>query len=225
MSNLNDKDFKFDLQLFAEGDGEDGEDGFPTWMSQLPDEYKKDEYGKGYKTMGEFYKTHKGLKAKVDKIQAPEKASEYEFPEDEKTDKNTLDWFRKTAFSLKLPKEFAEKLYGEFNTYASGRIAKMGEDRAKAIEKSDELMHGEWGEKFDENMKLVDKAYDDLGGDELKKVLEDAGVDTNPVVLKALKQIGFEHSEDTMKTGTVAGKSVTQSGVDLDDEYPSMKDM
>ena len=194
MSDLNDKefdDFKFDLQLFAEGDGEDGEDGFPPWMGQLPDEYKKDEYGKGYKTMGEFYKTHKGLKAKADKIQAPAKASEYEFPEDEKTDKNTLDWFRKTAFSLKLPKEFAEKLYVEYNTFATGRMEKMGKERTKTIEQSDELMHGEWGEKFDENMKLVYKSYDDLGGDELKKVLEGAGVDANPVVLKALRQIGF----------------------------------
>ena len=38
----------------------DTEGDFPTWMSQLPDEYKQDEYGKGYKTMGDFYKTHKG---------------------------------------------------------------------------------------------------------------------------------------------------------------------
>jgi len=203
-------------------DTDSTEEGYPTWMSQLPDEYKQDEYGKGYKTMGEFYKTHKGLKAKVDKIQSPGKASEYEFPEDEKTDKNTLDWFRKTAFALKLPKEYAEKLYVEYNKYATGQIDKVGKERTKSIETSDELMHGEWGEKFDENMKLVDKAYEDMGGDELKKVLEDAGVDTNPVVLKALRQIGFEHSEDTLREGVVAGGSKKD---DFDDEFPTMKNM
>ena len=123
---------------------------------------------------------------------------------------------------MKLPKEYAEKLYVEYNTYATGQIEKVGKARAKTIEQSDELMHGEWGEKFDENMKLVDKAYDDLGGDELKKVLEGAGVDANPVVLKALQQIGFEHSEDTLREGVVAGGSKKD---DLDAEYPTMKDM
>jgi len=227
MSDLNDKDqedFKFDLQLFADGEGEGGEDGFPyPYMSQFPDELKKDEFFRPDKTLGDVGKGFKGARAKINSTPtAPEKASEYELPEDEKTDKDSLDWFRKTVFDLKVPKETAEKLYAATTQYAGEKLSKRDEERKKEIEKSDELMHGEWGEKFDENMKLVDKAYEDLGGDELRKVLENVGIDTNPVILKALKQIGFEHSEDKIREGVVAG---SPSKNDLDEEYPSMKGM
>ena len=57
-----------DLTDNVGNDADHGADGYPTWMAQLPEEYKKDEYGKNYKTMGEFYKTHKGLRAKLDKM-------------------------------------------------------------------------------------------------------------------------------------------------------------
>jgi len=194
---------------------------FPEWMAQLPSEYKKDEYGKPYKTMGEFYKTHKGLKAKLDSIpKAPEKPEGYEFPEDETTNKDLLKWFRKTVHSLKVPKDHAEKLYVQWNEYAAGEIAKRTKEQENALVKLDELMHGEWGADYDKNMGYVDKAIEDLGGEDLKKALDETGAKNNPVILKALKQIGFEHSDDTLREGVVAGVTKKRS---LDDEYPSMK--
>ena len=204
------------------------ESEYPTWMAQLPDEYKKDEYGKGYKTMGEFYKTHKGLRAKLDKMpKAPEKEGEYEFtdPDEEsgiQVDKNAKKWFTKTVFGLKMPKEMAEKLYGEWNTFVGKQMKSNDEKMAKELEKSDELMHGEWGEEFDANMKHVEKAIDDLGGDEFRKLLEDSGIGNHPVMLKALRQVGFEHKDDTIKEGVVSGGKKEWT---LKDEYPSMKDM
>jgi len=203
-------------------------EGYPTWMSQLPDEYKKDAYGKGYKTMGEFYKTHKGLRAKLDAVPtAPEKADDYEFkaPEEDadfKPDPKTEKWFRKMAFSLKLPKEVTEKLYGEYNKMAMELIKAKEKTNASTTTKNDELMHGEWGDEYDANMKLVEKGIAELGGDDLEKLLTDTGLRNHPAILKAFKQIGFEHSDDTIKSGTISG---TPGERTLDDEYPSMKDV
>jgi len=224
MGDLNENDSQDNLG----NDADHGADGYPTWMSQLPDEYKKDEYGKGYKTMGEFYKTHKGLRAKLDATPtAPEKADDYEFPapdeeSDFKPDPKTEKWFRKTAFALKLSKEAAGKLYGEYNKMAMELIKAKGKADASATTKNDELMHGEWGDEYDANMKLVEKGIAELGGDELEKLLTDTGLRNHPVILKAFKQIGFEHSDDTIKSGTISG---TPGERTLDDEYPSMKDV
>jgi len=218
-------DLNTDEQVDVDDDASTSD--YPAWMSQLPDEYKKDEYGKGYKTMGEFYKTHKGLRAKIDKMpKAPEKASEYEFadPDEEsgiKVDPNAKKWFSKTAFKLKMPKEMAEEFYTEYSEFAGNLLKSRDEQMKKELEKSDELMHGEWGEDFDTNMKYVEKAIDDLGGDELREVLEKAGIDNHPAILKAFKQVGFEHKDDTIKEGVVTGPSKEWT---LADEYPSMGD-
>ena len=204
-------------------DVQDVQDDFPAWMAQLPDEYKKDDYGKNYKTMGEFYKTHKGLRAKLDKVpQPPEKATEYEFTPEEGIEVNpdVEKWFRKTAFSLKIPKDTASKLFTEYNKMVVGQVKVKEDAEKKALEKADELMHGEWKEDFDKNMKYVDKAIEDLGGEDLRKILDDSGLGNNPVILNALKQVGFEHSEHKLVEGTI---TVGKKGSTLDDEYPSMK--
>lgn len=219
------EDLKFDLQLFAEeGEGEGGDN--PAWMDQLPDDYKQDEYGKGYKTMGEFYKTHKGLRAKLDAIpQPPDKADGYEFtkPEGIEIDQDTEKWFRETAFGLKIPKDTASKLYDAFNTYSGGRMKAVSDQSEAEKTKADELVHGEWGGDYEANMKLADKGIVDTGGEDLMKILTDAGLKTNLVILKAFKQIGYEHGDDTMKEGSVSG-SPQDEGVDLKKVYPSMED-
>lgn len=221
--------FKFDLQRFAEEGDDDGEgnegDSTPAWMSQLPEEYKTDEYGKGYKTMGEFYKTHKGLRAKLDGIpKPPDKADGYEFnkPEDIDVNPETEKWFRKTAFALKIPKETAGKLYDEFNKMVVTQVKGQTKKNEAEATKNDELMHGEWGEDYDKNIKLADKGIEDLGGEDLKKLLDDTGLSKNPVILKAFKQVGFEHGEDTIREGVVSGSSTERT---LDDEYPSMSEL
>ena len=224
MSDLNDNDSQDNLG----NDADHGADGYPTWMAQLPEEYKKDEYGKSYKTVGEFYKTHKGLRAKLDSVPtAPESADGYEFPAPEekadfKPDPKTEKWFRKTALSLKLPKVMAEKLYGEYNKMVMGELKAKGKTEVDTTTKNDELMHGEWGSEYDTNMKFVEKAIEDLGGEELENFLVEAGIRNHPVILKALKQIGFEHGDDTIKSGTISGTSGERT---LNDEYPSMKDL
>ena len=230
MSDLNDKkfdDLKFDLQLFAEGDGDGdgGDDGFPTWMDQLPDDYKKDEYGKGYPTMGEFYKTHKGLRAKIDGMpQPPDKADGYEFnkPEDIDVNPETEKWFRKTAFGLKIPKETAGKLYDEFNKMVAAQVKGQTKKNETEATKNDELMHGEWDTEYENNMKLADKGVADIGGEDLQKLLEKVGIAKHPVILKAFKQVGFEHGDDNIKEGVVTGSSKEWT---LNDEYESMKDL
>lgn len=75
MSDLT-KDFKFDLQLFAEGEGEGGGEGtnkpgepkppeggeeWPKWLSQGPDKYKENESFKGMPNIGDLQDSYLAL--------------------------------------------------------------------------------------------------------------------------------------------------------------------
>lgn len=226
MGNLN-EDFKFDLQRFAEEGEGDGEGGyFPKHMAQLKDENKRDEWGRQFATYDDLYVRAKANSKTLETLGAPEKAKDYEFPapaEDSgiTVDPDTDKWFRKTVFGLKMPKEMAGKLYGSYNEMVSGLMKTKGKTDAELVKTNDELIHGEWGDDFDKNMKLVDKGIADLGGEDLKKLLDDTGLGKNPVMLKALRQIGFEHSESTLREGVVSGSSAERT---LNDEYPTMKE-
>ena len=231
MSDLNDKDFedlKFDLQLFADGDGDGdgGDDGFPyPYMAQFPDEMKGDEFFRPYKSLGEVGKGFKGTRAMLDKVpKPPDKADGYEFnkPEDINVNPETEKWFRKTAFGLKIPKETAGKLYDEFNKMVAAQVKGQTKKNETEATKNDELMHGEWDTEYENNMKLADKGVADIGGEDLQKLLEKVGIAKHPVILKAFKQVGFEHGDDNIKEGVVTGSSKEWT---LDDEYESMKDL
>jgi hypothetical protein len=203
-------------------------DGFPKWTAALPKELQKDERVKGFNSPGEIVYSYFGLQDKMSKLpSAPETADGYEFPAaDEKAktkpDPSTEKWFRDTAYSLKLPKTATEKLYVEYNKVAAERIEAQEKAIAEQARKNDEIIHGEWGADYDTNMKLAEKGIKSAGGDELETYLTERGIRNDPVILKVFKQIGFEHSEDTLRSGTISGGSGKHT---LDDEYPSMKDL
>ena len=232
-------ELKFDLQLFAEGDGDgDGDGGgvsgdggnanyFPGYMEQLNGENRRDEWGRQFKNFNDVYMLAKGSSARLKTYDPPGKASEYEFPAPAENSGITVDpetekWFRKTAHSLKLPKEMAGKLYGEFNKMAAGRVKTVSDQSAADKTKADELVHGEWGSEYDKNMALADKGIVDTGGEDLMKILTDAGLKTNLVILNAFKQIGYEHGDDTLKEGGVSLKTDPEEGPDLKKVYPTM---
>ena len=74
------------------------------------------------------------------------------------------------------------------------------------------------------NMKLADKGIVDVGGEDLAKLLEEKGLKNNIIVLKAFKQIGYEHGDDYIREGGVSvGKE--KEGIDFDEVYPSMKNI
>ena len=201
-------------------------DGFPKWTAALPSNLQKDERMKGFNTPGELALSYLGLQDKHNSLpQVPDKPDGYEFPapdEGVEVDPNVDKWFRKTAHGLKLPKGATEKLYGEYNKMIAKRVKDTKDAGGKTAQKNEEMIRGEWGLEYDANLKLVEKGIAELGGDELEKLLTDTGLRNHPAILKAFKQIGFEHSDDTLRGGTIGGGKGEHT---LDDEYPSMKEL
>ncbi len=202
-----------------------GETYFPAYQGQLKEENKRDEWGRQFPTMNDVYVHAKKVTKVLDGMpKPPEKDSEYEFtkPEGIEVNPDTEKWFRKTAFGLKIPKGPAEKLYSEFNKMVGGQLKAQGEQTEKEAKEADEAVRSAWSEDYEANMKLADKGIADVGGDDLVKLLEDKGLKNNITILKAFKQIGYEHGDDYIREGDVSvGKD--KEGVDYDEVYPSMK--
>jgi len=169
---------------------------FPAYQAQLKDENKRDEWGRQFKTFNDVYVHAKEASKKLESHKPPGKASEYEFPAPAEDSGITVNpeiekWFRKTAFGFKLPKEIAGKLYAAYNEMIAGHLKGAKKKEVDDLTKADELIHGEWGEDFEKNMKLVEKGITDAGGEDLQKLLEDTGLSKHPVILKTFRQIGF----------------------------------
>ncbi len=201
-------------------------DYFPAYQAQLKGDNKRDEWGRQFATMDDCYIHGKKASVAMAKMpKPPEKEGEYEFrkPEGVEVNPDTEKWFRKTAFGLKIPKETAGKLFDEFNKMVGGQLKAQGEQTAKEAEEADKAVHSEWGENdYEANMKLADKGIADVGGEDLLKLLEEKGLKNNITVLKAFKQIGYEHGDDYIREGDVkVGKD--KEGIDYDLYYPTMK--
>ena len=66
-------------------------------------------------------------------------------------------------------------------------------------------LEAEFGPAFDQKIALVNHAIDKVGGEELRKVLNDAGVGTNPTVIKSYLQVAGLLTEDNTGDGGGGG--------------------
>lgn len=105
--------------------------------------------------------------------------------------------FRKTAFEAGLPAGKAEKIYHWF----AGEIANVAKTQAEAAAKEEaawtETLKGEFGDAFNARMAAFDYAVEQLGGAELKTVLEQTGLGKHPALVKALAKAGVTMSRGT----------------------------
>lgn len=66
-------------------------------------------------------------------------------------------------------------------------------------------LEAEFGPAFDQKIALVNHAIDRVGGEELRKVLNDAGIGANPVVIKSYLQVAGLLTEDNAGDGGGGG--------------------
>lgn len=93
---------------------------------------------------------------------------------------------------------------------------------------AEEALKAEWGDKFDSNYELAERAATTLGGDELINTLEGLGLTRNPVVIKLFHTIATKIGEDNM---IVADPNVKGDGTGVQHtvdgrpklSFPSMK--
>ena len=81
----------------------------------------------------------------------------------------------------------------------SNQAKQETESITKETQTAEAKLRGEWGAGYEERKELAKKVAKKFGGDELTAVLSEAGLDSHPVVMKALATIGASVSEDSIK--------------------------
>ncbi len=66
-------------------------------------------------------------------------------------------------------------------------------------------LEAEFGPAFDQKIAIANHGIDKVGGEELRKVLNDAGLGANPVVLKSFLKVGGLVAEDNAGDGGTGG--------------------
>ena len=97
------------------------------------------------------------------------------------------------------------------NTYAwmTGVLAEAEKTaETKSLAEADtniRSLEAEFGPAFDQKIAVANHGIDKVGGEELRKVLNDAGLGANPVVLKAFLKVGGLVAEDNAGDGGTGG--------------------
>lgn len=148
------------------------------------------------------------------KLGRPETPEGYdiEWPKRENVewDPDLQQQFGKLAHDIGLSKKQFEALV-EFEGERVGIIAHTG---AKALKAAEDTLQEEWGGNFTRNVAYAQRAVGEIGGDELKAVLDDTGLGNNPIIAKAMYKIGRMMVEDGIIPGEVAGATTKQQALD-----------
>ncbi|WP_312836636.1 hypothetical protein [Pantoea sp.] len=129
------------------------------------------------------------------KLGKPESAEGYELPLPEGDSgefmKTSAEWMHKAN----LTKSQAQALAGEWNAYQ----AQQAEQQSQAIEKQQTehvaAVRKEWGQNFDANLAIANKALSTFASPEVIKMLQDSGQSSNPLFVNMFYKIGQSLSE------------------------------
>lgn len=140
---------------------------------------------------GEFYK----------KVGLPEAIDKYALTKDEKSpmEQAFFDSFKEAAFKNGILPHQAQGLLSAFDNIAKTNTEKFAAEAKAQAENNITALKTEWGEAFGSKLEIIKETVDKFGGDDLRAVLQNAGLATNPVVAKALLQIGENLQEKAPK--------------------------
>lgn len=205
----------------ADVNGDTGNvDGNGNWFDSISDQGIRDSvkgieggldglakgYLDGQASYSELQTKYEGLEKQLPII--PADPSKYELQKPEgllDRDEAVLDRYRGVAHEIGLTQTQAERLMA-FNAEENAIALKlMKEENEAKSKKAEEALKEEWGEKFDLNYELAERAVTALGGDDLINTLESLGLTRNPVVIKLFHTIAMKLGEDNLIPGSERG--------------------
>lgn len=134
---------------------------------------------------------------------------------------NLTKAFSEQAFQLGFSKNQAQKLKGWWDGLREQAETQAKQDAAKAVV----LLKKDWGDGFDVNLSVANKAISTFGSPELVKDLERTGFGRNPHMVRFVHNMAKLLSEDSFIVGATGGGSNTNqrtAGGNPMFEYPSM---
>lgn len=196
------------------------------FYNTVPEPYREKIKAKGFKNVDDVYKSYTHLETLVGKKvtdmspedmkslgvklgNAPEKPEDYTFKIPEGVDKTKINLFAKEAHKLGMSKESAESIYDWYiqDIETETKLLYTEVENAKKADK--EALKKEFGLAYDDKLGVFNKAVETFGGQELKEVLHNYGLETNPAVIKALIKAGSLISEGSTPATKSSGQGIT----------------
>lgn len=141
------------------------------------------------------------------------------WPENLPYDENMEKGFREFAHKMGLPDKSTRLIYEWYTgNFVKAAKAEM-ESRQKALTEGASTMQKEWGDKFDENSKVTQRAVLAFGGEPFKKFLDDSGLGNHPDFVRTFYNIGKAMMEDKFVDGDKSGPKKEPGKL----SYPSME--
>ena len=148
-------------------------------------------------------KTEEEWTATYKRLGMPDSAESYILPIDEKLDPKIQEqfgkdaiWFREKAHKLGLNDKQATSLFKDFSEKIAGDIAAIQTSGEDAKLNTEIALRTEFGASYDGKRVLADRAIEELGGEELNKVITASGLGVHPLFIKAMMKVGGMMAED-----------------------------
>lgn len=207
----------------------------PKWMEQLPREFR-DKFT-GYQSYKDFVGAAaeaielKGRAIIKPKDDAPqEEWDRFYTSVGRPSDPNgygiegdgVIEGFRKTAHELGLSEKQAKSLYEWYSKASETMVAEANQQESQTATKVQESLKADWGDKYGENMKAIERFSKRYGNAELAKELSNPVIGNNPHLIKAFAKAGMDLAPEMLVTGTVRQQDEKPKG---HFEYPWMREV
>ena len=173
-----------------------------SWLDSLSDDLKSVKSLQNFKSAEDLAKSYvnassllgkkvsewakEDVQALYTKLGRPETKDGYVLPDEVGADVRELAY--EAGLTQEQAKILADKIaigqrLDETQTYEAG-LAQIAE--------AEKILKAEWGTAYDTRLQMAKQAALELGGSEFLNAINDAGLGTNPAVLKTLAKIGVE---------------------------------
>ncbi len=209
----------------AQGNTENGngtdENNTPSFLETLPEGMRTNEALTGFENAGQLAQAHlDSLANKPATPDVPENANGYAFenvpPEFEGT--GNTEFIGQLAHEAGLDKATAQKVFDGLAKAEAERLkaeAAQKEKADKVLAEKEKALADDWGGQADLKRGQARAAILSLGGENLDKMLESAGLLKHPDVLRAFYSVSSHLKEAKMETGDgipPKGRAMTQAG-------------
>lgn len=144
---------------------------------------------------------------------APEAYEDFTLPDEMPVDAVAVEGLKPLLKELNLSQEQAQKLVSAHAEHVQGLLNGLGEKFQETTTawleeaKTDKEIGGD---KYDESVRVANRAIDVYGNDKLREVLETSGLGNHPELIRAFAKAGAAVSEDTIRqSGNPGGEEKT----------------
>lgn len=202
----------------------DGAEKLPSWKDSLPDDLKSAASLGTINSIEDLAKSYVNAQSTIGKrIEnmtdeerlkyfppqgRPETIDGYELsiPEGLEVKQELQDWFKQKSHDLNLPAEAATTLFKDYLEMTSETVREQSQlAEIKAQENVAELKR-DFGPAYDERVAMANRALTQFGGDAAIEAIQQAGLQSNPAIVKMLAEAGKSLSEGKLVDSGNKGK-------------------